>query len=105
MKPCRFEGEVQNLEVYGEIPKEIDGTFYRVMPDPAFPPFIDNDPVKNSLSKHLTAQSLTPEQWFNGDGSVSAFRFKDGHVDFKQRYVRTEKFEKEREARRALLGN
>ena len=46
MKPCRFEGEVQNLEVYGEIPKEIDGTFYRVMPDPAFPPFIDNDPVK-----------------------------------------------------------
>jgi carotenoid cleavage dioxygenase len=45
MKPCRFEGEVQNLEVYGEIPKEIDGTFYRVMPDPAFPPFVDNDPV------------------------------------------------------------
>lgn len=45
MKPCRYEGEVQNLEVYGEIPKEIDGTFYRVMPDPALPPFIDDDPV------------------------------------------------------------
>lgn len=45
MKPCRFEGEVQNLEVQGDLPNDIDGTFYRVMPDPQFPPFIDNDPV------------------------------------------------------------
>lgn len=35
---------------------------------------------------------------------MSAFRIKDGHIDFQQRYVRTEKFVKEREARRALLG-
>jgi hypothetical protein len=45
MKPCRFEGEVQNLEVVGIIPKEIHGTFFRVMPDPALPPYIENDPV------------------------------------------------------------
>jgi hypothetical protein len=45
MKPCRFEGEVQDLEVQGAIPSEIDGTFYRVMPDPQFVPFIENDPV------------------------------------------------------------
>lgn len=45
MKPCRYEGEVQNLEVFGEIPKEVDGTFYRVMPDPQFAPFIEDDPV------------------------------------------------------------
>ncbi len=45
MKPCRFEGEVQNLEVIGTIPEEIHGTFYRVMPDPALPPYIDNDAV------------------------------------------------------------
>ena len=50
MKPCRFEGEVLNVEVYGEIPKEIDGTFYRVMPDPQFPPFIENDPVSSRVS-------------------------------------------------------
>jgi carotenoid cleavage dioxygenase len=43
-------------------------------------------------------------QWFNGDGVVSAFEIKDGHVDFKQAYVRTEKYVKEAEARRALLG-
>ncbi|KAJ5317838.1 Carotenoid oxygenase [Penicillium antarcticum] len=86
MKPCRFEGEVQNLEVHGNLPNDIDGTFYRVMPDPQLPPFIDNDP------------------WFNGDGNVSAFRIKDGSVSFQQRYVRTEKFVREREAGRALLG-
>ncbi|KAK3313208.1 carotenoid oxygenase [Apodospora peruviana] len=86
MKPGRVEGEVANLEVLGKIPEEIDGTFYRVMPDPQFPPFIQDDP------------------WFNGDGNISAFRVKDGRVSFKQRYVRTEKFTRERDAQRALLG-
>lgn len=45
MKPCRMEGEVRNLEIHGEIPADIDGTFYRVMPDPQFPSFISDDPV------------------------------------------------------------
>lgn len=45
MKPCRFEGEVGHLEVTGKIPLELDGTFYRVMPDPQFPPMNDDDPV------------------------------------------------------------
>jgi carotenoid cleavage dioxygenase len=40
-----MEGEVQALEVHGSIPKEIDGTFYRVMPDPQLPPFVQDDPV------------------------------------------------------------
>ncbi|KAK1961412.1 carotenoid oxygenase [Colletotrichum sublineola] len=86
MKPCRFEGEVRNLEIVGSVPVELDGTFYRVMPDPQFPPFIEDDP------------------WFNGDGNVSAFRFHDGNVDFQQKFVRTEKFVREREANRALVG-
>lgn len=50
MKPCRLEGEIQALEVHGEIPKDINGTFYRVIPDPQLPPFIENDPVRVSLS-------------------------------------------------------
>ncbi|KKY27825.1 putative lignostilbene dioxygenase [Diplodia seriata] len=86
MRPCRYEGEVQNLEVFGEIPEEVDGTFYRVMPDPQFAPFIEDDP------------------WFNGDGNISAFSIHKGRVHFKQRYVRTEKFVREREAGRALIG-
>jgi carotenoid cleavage dioxygenase-like enzyme len=87
MKPCRFEGELQNLEVTtGKIPLEIDGTFYRVMPDPQLPPFIEDD------------------VWFNGDGNISAFRIRSGRCHFKQRYVRTEKFVRERQAQRALIG-
>lgn len=46
MKPCRVEGDVYQLEVHGEIPKEIDGVFYRVMPDPQLPPFVEDDPVR-----------------------------------------------------------
>jgi Retinal pigment epithelial membrane protein len=45
MEPSRFEGEVFDLEIVGQIPKEIDGTFYRVMPDPQMVPFIQDDPV------------------------------------------------------------
>ncbi|TVY50639.1 Lignostilbene-alpha,beta-dioxygenase isozyme I [Lachnellula cervina] len=86
MAPCRFEGEVRNLEIVGSIPKGIDGTFYRVMPDPQFPAFIGDDP------------------WFNGDGNVAAFCITDGEAHFKQKFVRTEKFTREREAHRALLG-
>ncbi|KAM7212206.1 carotenoid oxygenase [Rhypophila decipiens] len=86
MKPCGVEGEAFNLEIEGKIPDEINGTFYRVMPDPQFSPFIENDP------------------WFNGDGNISAFQLKNGRASFKQRYVRTEKLTREREAQRALLG-
>ncbi|GKZ80023.1 hypothetical protein AnigIFM56816_004234 [Aspergillus niger] len=86
MKPCRVEGETLNLEVLGDLPTDIDGVFYRVMPDPQLPPFIENDP------------------WFNGDGNITAFRFHDGRVSFQQRYVRTEKFVRERQAQRALIA-
>ena len=41
--PSRFEGEVFDLEVFGEIPKPIDGTFYRIQPDHRFPPMYEDD--------------------------------------------------------------
>ena len=41
--PSRFEGEVFDLEVFGEIPKAIDGTFYRIQPDHRFPPMYEED--------------------------------------------------------------
>lgn len=31
-KTSRFEGDIFNLEVTGEIPQDINGTFYRVQP-------------------------------------------------------------------------
>lgn len=59
--------------------------------------------AKSSLP-HPSLWGANSWQWFNGDGNISAFRVKDGRASFKQRYVRTEKFTREREARRALLG-
>jgi carotenoid cleavage dioxygenase len=41
---------------------------------------------------------------FDGDGSISAFRIKDGKVSFQQKYVMTERLVAERKAGRALFG-
>jgi carotenoid cleavage dioxygenase len=82
----RTEADIFELEFDGELPADLNGTFYRCGPDPqVIPKFAD-------------------DFFINGDGMVSMFRFKGGHVDFKMRYVRTDKFELERRARRALFG-
>lgn len=84
--PSRIETDVHDLEVVGEIPREIDGAFYRVAADHQFPPRFAND---------------VP---FNGDGMVSMFRFQGGRVSLKSRYVRTDRFLAEQAAGRALFG-
>lgn len=84
--PSRFEGDVYDLVVEGELPREIKGVFYQVAPDPQYPPMLGED------------------IFFNGDGCIHAFSFADGHVDFKRRYVMTERLKAQREARRSLHG-
>ncbi len=86
-EPFRFEGTLYDIEVEGRIPPELDGTFYSVGPDQAFPPKMgDANP-------------------FNGDGFVRAFRFKDGHCDLQLRYVLTQRLAAERKARQGLFGH
>ncbi|WP_374531324.1 carotenoid oxygenase family protein [Novosphingobium sp.] len=82
----RLQGEIADLEVEGEVPSELDGAFYRVHPDPQFAPKFADD------------------QFFNGDGMISMFRFRNGRVDFKQRYAQTDKWKLENAAGRALFG-
>lgn len=84
--PCRFEAEVYNCIVRGDIPKQIDGTYYRCMPDWSWAPLYDDD------------------VFINGDGAIDAIRIKNGHADFKQKYVRTAKFLIERAARQSVFG-
>lgn len=84
--PSRIEADVFDLEVIGEIPREINGAWYRCGPDPQYPPYLGDD------------------VYINGDGMVTMFRFENGHVDLKQRFVRTERFLAERKARRSLFG-
>jgi len=84
--PSRIEADVGDLEIVGEVPREIDGAFYRVAADHQFAPRFTND---------------VP---FNGDGLVSMFRFHDGQVSLRSRYVHTDRFLAERAAGRALFG-
>lgn len=85
-KPSRVEADVHDLDVNGTIPPELDGTFYRVQPEHQFPPKLGNDIA------------------FNGDGMISMFRFKNGKVDYKQRWAKTDKWKLENAAGRALFG-
>lgn len=85
--PTRFEADVYDCEVWGEIPKDIEGTFVRMQCD------FEYRPPKNEW---MTG--------FNGDGHISRFRFKDGAVDFKGRYVKTDRIMAERHARKRLFG-
>ena len=84
--PVRVEGEVRDLEVEGELPDGLEGTFYRCGPDFRFPPRLGDD------INH------------NGDGVVSAIRFEGGRVHFGMRFVRTQKYEAEDAAGRSLIG-
>ena len=62
--PIRMESSIDDVIIEGEIPKEINGTYYRNGPDPKFPPRGD--------SSH----------WFGGDGMIHAFHINDGKVSF-----------------------
>ena len=83
--PLRFEAEVFDCEVVGEVPKELNGSFYRCGGDTLYPT-LENDNLNN------------------GDGVMAAFHFDGGYVDFIQRYVKTERFLLERKNRRRLYG-
>lgn len=84
--PSRVEADVHDLNVTGTIPPEMDGTFFRAQPEHQFPPKLGNDIA------------------FNGDGMISMFTFKDGKVDFRQRWAKTDKWKLENAAGRALFG-
>ena len=84
--PSRIEADIEDLQHTGTIPRELDGAFYRVQPDPQFPPRLGDD-----IS-------------FNGDGMITRFHFHDGQCDFRQRWAQTDKWKAERQAGKALFG-
>jgi carotenoid cleavage dioxygenase len=82
--PVRSEDDFE-LEVTGEIPAGLSGAFYRNGPNPQFEP----------RDEH---------HWFAGDGMIHAFFVEGGKVRYRNRYVRTPKWELEHAAGRALFG-
>ncbi len=81
--PIREENQSENLEVVGELPAEINGCFVRNGPNSQFDP----------IGKY---------HWFDGDGMLHATEIENGRASYRNRWIRTEGFEKEREAGKAL---
>jgi carotenoid cleavage dioxygenase len=83
--PWPMEGEVHDLAVEGEIPRELNGAYYRNGPNPQFAP-------------------RGRYHWFDGDGMVHGFFFEEGRCDYRNRWVRTERFEHERAVGESLFA-
>lgn len=84
--PARFQGDIEELEVYGTIPKSIHGTYYSMGVDKCYPPIHEDDIV------------------FNGDGCVGAYYISNGHVDWKRRFVQNDRYKAEHKVRKSLFG-
>ncbi len=84
--PSRIECDIPNLAHEGVIPPELDGAFFRVQPDPQFPPRLGDD-----IS-------------FNGDGMITRFHIHDGQCDIRQRWAKTDKWKLENKAGKGLFG-
>ena len=84
-EPIRFESDYAGLTIEGRIPAELRGTLYRIGPNPQFHPRGTYNPLQ-------------------GDGMVHAFHVGDGRVAYRNRWVRTQQWLKERQAGRALFA-
>lgn len=84
--PIGEEYDIASLAVEGQIPADVDGVFFRAVPDPAFPPKFDDD----NLLSH--------------DGMISAVRLQSGTASMSMRYVKTARYLAEKEAGRARFG-
>lgn len=84
--PERFESTVYDCEVIGEVPKDINGAFYRVGADWFYPPKFSDDGI------------------LNADGYISMFRFRNGIVDYSGRWIKTHRFKVQLAANRQLYG-
>lgn len=83
--PWPMEGDVHDLEIIGEVPAELRGSFFRNSSNPQYAP---------APSYH----------WFEGDGMIHALRIEDGKVHYRNRWVRTARFEAERAAGESLFS-
>ena len=83
--PVNTEADARHLQITGDMPKELCGTLYRNGPNPQFAP-------------------RGPYHWFGGDGMIHAFHIENGNVSYKNRWVRTPKWEIENKEGEGLSG-
>jgi carotenoid cleavage dioxygenase-like enzyme len=80
----RVEMDIRYCEVEGKVPTDLKGAFYRTGPDAQFPMRPGNIP-------------------FDGEGHVSQFRFENGNVHYKSRFVRNERYVAQEKAGKILF--
>jgi carotenoid cleavage dioxygenase len=81
--PVRDEIDAESLPVLGELPPELDGVFVRNGPNPQFHP-------------------IRGYHWFGGDGMLHGVSIRGGKAAYRNRWVRTDAFNRERAAGRAI---
>src|SRR4051794_5915846 len=79
-------GDGVELNVEGTLPSELEGTLYRIGPA--------RHDVYGERYRH----------WFDGDGMVHALRLSGGKVEYRNRFVATDKKREEDSAQRRLYG-
>lgn len=84
--PQRFEADILECETSGSIPSELEGAFVRLGGEWFYPPKFQDDAI------------------LNADGHMSMFRFRNGRVSYKSRFVRTPRFEANLKAGEQLFG-
>ena len=84
-EPIREEFALEDLAIEGGMPEELEGSFYRIGPNPQFPPRGRYNPLM-------------------GDGMVHAFSVRGGRAAYRNRWVRTAQWRMERAAGRALFA-
>ena len=85
--PIGVEYDLADLTVHGTIPADVEGTFFRAVPDPAFAPFMEDGGAILSA-----------------DGMLSAIRFSGGKASAAMRFVQTARHKAEVAAGHALFG-
>ncbi|MGW4527976.1 carotenoid oxygenase family protein [Amycolatopsis sp. NPDC004378] len=81
--PVSEEIDAEDLQVIGEIPKDLNGVYLRNGPNPRFAP-------------------EGRYHWFDGDGMIHAVHLENGRARYRNRWVRTKAFEAESEAGKGL---
>jgi carotenoid cleavage dioxygenase len=82
--PLHAEVDVRDCPVEGRLPADLSGGFYATGPDAQYPLARGNIP-------------------FDGEGHVRMFRIRNGRVDYRSRYARTERYVAQDKARRGLM--
>jgi carotenoid cleavage dioxygenase-like enzyme len=84
LAPIPMECDAPFLRIQGELPRELNGTLYRNGPNPQF--------------------EAPGAHWFVGDGMLHAFHLENGRASYRNRWIRTPKWQAEHDAGRALFG-